>query len=189
MKNRSHPNRWLLKWSRGDKVLLPALSGVVKTFVLTLQRYKLIMKVPIFFGFICIINENRDDVSQINQPNSMMIWADYILQQTGLRLLFGLVELGLHGGVLVGQPADGEFLSLVVRQAQVVLGTQKIGLGLLQEVNRLVDVLDGQLALVVEALSRGLYQQPLSYTYKVEKVILGITLLGVGEDQPPREGC
>ena len=33
--------RWLLKWSRGDKVLLPALSGVVKTFVLTLQRYEL----------------------------------------------------------------------------------------------------------------------------------------------------
>ena len=56
-KNRSHPNRWLLKWSRGDKVLLPALSGVVKTFVLTLQRYKLIMKVPNFWGIICFIDE------------------------------------------------------------------------------------------------------------------------------------
>jgi len=57
MKNRSHPNRWLLKWSRGDKVLLPALSGVVKTIVLTLQRYKQIMKVPNFLGIICIIDE------------------------------------------------------------------------------------------------------------------------------------
>ena len=33
--------KWLLKWSRGDKVLLPALSGVVKTCILTLQRYEL----------------------------------------------------------------------------------------------------------------------------------------------------
>ena len=57
MKNRSHPNRWLLKWSRGDKVLLPALSGVVKTIVLTVQRYKLIMKVPNFYGIICNIHE------------------------------------------------------------------------------------------------------------------------------------
>ena len=57
MKNRSHPNRWLLKWSRGDKVLLPALSGVVKTIVLTVQRYKLIMKVPNLFVIICIIHD------------------------------------------------------------------------------------------------------------------------------------
>ena len=27
------------KWSSIDQALLPALSGVVKTFVLTLQRY------------------------------------------------------------------------------------------------------------------------------------------------------
>ena len=52
MKNRSHLFGWLLKWSRGDKVLLPALSGVVKTNVLTVQRYKLIMKVPNFWGII-----------------------------------------------------------------------------------------------------------------------------------------
>jgi len=45
------------KWSRGDKVLLPALSGVVKTIVLTVQRYKLIMKVPNFYGIICNIHE------------------------------------------------------------------------------------------------------------------------------------
>ena len=57
MKNRSHPNRWFLKWSRGDKVLLPALSGVVKTNVLTVQRYKLSMKVPNFLGIICIFDE------------------------------------------------------------------------------------------------------------------------------------
>ena len=106
------------------------------------------MNVSNFIGFICIINENRDDVSQINQPNSVMIWVDYILQQIGLRLLFGLVELSFHGGVLVGQPADGEFLGLVVGQAQVILGTQEIGLGLLQEVYRLVDVLDSLLELL-----------------------------------------
>jgi hypothetical protein len=29
MKNKSHP-KVTIKWSRGDKVLLPALSGVVK---------------------------------------------------------------------------------------------------------------------------------------------------------------
>ena len=34
---KSHP-KVTFKWSRGDKVLLPALSGVVKTNVLTLQR-------------------------------------------------------------------------------------------------------------------------------------------------------
>ena len=45
------------KWSRGDKVLLPALSGVVKTNVLTVLRYKLIMKVPNFWGIICIFDE------------------------------------------------------------------------------------------------------------------------------------
>jgi len=42
------------KWSRGDKVLLPALSGVVRTDVLTLQRYKLTSKLPNkthFFSF------------------------------------------------------------------------------------------------------------------------------------------
>jgi len=38
MKNKSHLSRVAFKWSRGDKVLLPALSGVVKTIVLTLQR-------------------------------------------------------------------------------------------------------------------------------------------------------
>ena len=37
MKNKSHP-RVTFKWSSVDQGLLPALSGVVKTFVLTLQR-------------------------------------------------------------------------------------------------------------------------------------------------------
>ena len=40
MKNKSHP-KVTFKWSRGDKVLLPALSGVVKTYILTLQRYEI----------------------------------------------------------------------------------------------------------------------------------------------------
>jgi len=38
MKNKSHP-KVTFKWSSVDQVLLPALSGVVKTFVLTVQRY------------------------------------------------------------------------------------------------------------------------------------------------------
>ena len=38
MKSKSHLLRVAFKWSRGDKVLLPALSGVVTTNVLTLQR-------------------------------------------------------------------------------------------------------------------------------------------------------
>ena len=37
MKNKSHP-KVTFKWSSIDKALLPALSGVVKTYVLTLQR-------------------------------------------------------------------------------------------------------------------------------------------------------
>ena len=38
VKNRSHP-KVTFKWSSVDQVLLPAFSGVVKTNVLTLQRY------------------------------------------------------------------------------------------------------------------------------------------------------
>jgi hypothetical protein len=38
MKNKSHPGGF--KWSSIDKALLPALSGVVKTYILTLQRYE-----------------------------------------------------------------------------------------------------------------------------------------------------
>ena len=56
MKNKSHP-KVAFKWSRGDKVLLPALSGVVKTFILTVQRYKLIIKDPNFGEIICIVVE------------------------------------------------------------------------------------------------------------------------------------
>jgi hypothetical protein len=37
MKNKSH-NNVAFKWSSVDKGLLPALSGVVKTIVLTVQR-------------------------------------------------------------------------------------------------------------------------------------------------------
>lgn len=40
-----------------EVLVLPALSGVVKTIVLTVQRYKLIMKVPNFYGIICNIHE------------------------------------------------------------------------------------------------------------------------------------
>jgi len=40
MKNKSHP-KVTFKWSRGDKVLLPALSGVVKSELLTVQRYEI----------------------------------------------------------------------------------------------------------------------------------------------------
>ena len=43
--------KWLLKWSSVDKVLLPRgkLTRIVKIVVLTVQRYKLIMKVPNYF--------------------------------------------------------------------------------------------------------------------------------------------
>ena len=37
MKNKSHP-KVTFKWSSVDQGLLPALSGVVKTYILTLQR-------------------------------------------------------------------------------------------------------------------------------------------------------
>jgi len=43
MKKKSHP-QVAFKWSRGDKVLLPALSGVVKNLRLTLYRYTLFLK-------------------------------------------------------------------------------------------------------------------------------------------------
>jgi len=39
-KNKNHPEV-AFKWSRGDKVLLPALSGVVKSELLTVQRYEI----------------------------------------------------------------------------------------------------------------------------------------------------
>ena len=44
---KSHP-KVTFKWSSVDQGLLPALSGVVKTNVLTLQRYELFLKFPIF---------------------------------------------------------------------------------------------------------------------------------------------
>ena len=56
MKNKSHP-KVTFKWSSIDKALLPALSGVVKTFILTVQRYKLIIKDPNFGEIICIVVE------------------------------------------------------------------------------------------------------------------------------------
>ena len=47
----------ILKCSSVDKVLLPRgkFTRIVITFVLTVQRYKLIMKVPNFWGIICIL--------------------------------------------------------------------------------------------------------------------------------------
>ncbi len=50
MKNKKPPGGDFLKWSSIDKALLPALSGVVRTFALTVQIYELIMKVPNFLG-------------------------------------------------------------------------------------------------------------------------------------------
>jgi len=47
MKNKSHL-KVTFKWSSVDQVLLPALSGVVKTYILTLQRYIFFLKVPNF---------------------------------------------------------------------------------------------------------------------------------------------
>jgi hypothetical protein len=38
------------KWSRGDKVLLPALSGVAKSEPLTVQRYEIFKYVPNILG-------------------------------------------------------------------------------------------------------------------------------------------
>ena len=40
MKNKSHP-KVTFKWSSIDKALLPALSGVVKSEPLTVQRYEI----------------------------------------------------------------------------------------------------------------------------------------------------
>ena len=39
------------KWSSIDQALLPALSGVVKTFVLTVQRYTFLLNNPSIFEF------------------------------------------------------------------------------------------------------------------------------------------
>ena len=47
MKNKSHP-KVTFKWSSVDQGLLPALSGVVKTNVLTVQRYELFLNFPNF---------------------------------------------------------------------------------------------------------------------------------------------
>ena len=50
MKKRSHP-KVIFKWSSVDQVLLPALSGVVKTFILTL-RYNNFQIILLFFALI-----------------------------------------------------------------------------------------------------------------------------------------
>jgi hypothetical protein len=49
MKNKSHP-KVTFKWSSIDKALLPALSGVVKSEPLTVQRYEIFLKLPSFFA-------------------------------------------------------------------------------------------------------------------------------------------
>ena len=46
------PLKVTFKWSRGDTVLLPALSGVVKTFILTVQRYEIKQYPPNFLQTI-----------------------------------------------------------------------------------------------------------------------------------------
>lgn len=64
-----------------------------------------------------------------------------------LRLLLlggaGLVEQGLHGGVLASELLHREVLGLVVGQAQVALASQQVLLDLLQMVDGLVYLVDG----------------------------------------------
>ena len=64
-----------------------------------------------------------------------------------LRLLLlggaGLVEQGLHGGVLAGKFLYGEILGLVVSQTQVTFASQQVLLDLLQMVDGLVYLVDG----------------------------------------------
>jgi hypothetical protein len=56
MKNKSHP-KVTFKWSSIDKALLPALSGVVKSEPLTVQRYEIFLKLPSFFAKKCLLIE------------------------------------------------------------------------------------------------------------------------------------
>ena len=53
MKNKSH-SKVAFKWSSVDQGLLPALSGVVKTIVLTGQSYELFLKLPNFTTIIFV---------------------------------------------------------------------------------------------------------------------------------------
>ena len=64
----------------------------------------------------------------------------------------GLVELCLHGGVLIGEFVDGEALDLVVGETEVVVGLEEVLAHLLQVGDGLVDGGDGIVEAVVGVL-------------------------------------
>ena len=66
------------KWSSIDQALLPALSGVVKTFILTLQRYTFFSYLPNFGAANLkkvhfFFNESRQNSIKLNNSRIISI--------------------------------------------------------------------------------------------------------------------
>ena len=91
-KIKSHPWEVAFKWSRGDKVLLPALSGVVKTIVLTLQRYELFPFLPNKSRFILSFFSKSSLVSKIFLIFALKYWLIVVTRRCYGR------SLSLSGG-------------------------------------------------------------------------------------------
>jgi len=62
-----------------------------------------------------------------------------------LSVVVQLVELGFHGGITAGEFFNRDVLRLVVGEAQVAVRAEQGVLGLLQVIDRLVDLVDRRL--------------------------------------------
>ena len=100
---------------------------------------------------------NDSTVSVFVKDSVSDLYSRLIVSLRARLLTFGRVKASfalrslkrsLHGGILVGQFLDGQFLCLIIGYTEVILRTQQVGLDFLQMVNALVYLLYGSLELL-----------------------------------------